>query len=444
MTEPRIPLHSIEAEMSVLGSMLLSQKATDEAIEILVATDFFRPAHQTIFESMSRLSRSRIEIDVITLRNDLTEHGQIANCGGSDYLLQIAEYVPSIANCKHYCQIVQDKATMRRLDESARQILDLIHNPEIEGVEDRISKAEETLLGVRSKKGKATFNSLDQILREFMNDIDSGMETGKVEGRIPTGFYQLDKLIKGIGAGELIIVAGRPAMAKTSIALQLAIQTARQGVPVAIWSAEMTERKIAERLVSSESELSASIFHEVIKNEFDYQEVSSAMEALHKLPISISDRTPNPEDMLNQAKIFQREHGGKHCLFITDYAQLIAKRQRGETTNDAVARTSAACLAIAKDLNCTHVVLSQLSRECEKRDNKRPTLSDLRDSGAIEQDAHIVLGLYRNEYYQAKSNGRAETDLHEAEVICLKNRGGATGTAYLLFEPALTRFRNKS
>lgn len=441
MSEPRIPLWSVEAEMSAIGSMILAQRAAEELIGLLDESDFYRPAHRMFFSALRHLLATKQEIDVVTLRTVLIERKQLADVGGVDYLLQLAEYVPSAANAKYYAQIVSDKASMRKLEQAARDILDVVHDSELEGADDRLQKAGEILDLARRRKNQDSIVSLADHIKALSKEVDHVLETGEVFNGCSTGFATIDEIILGLFPGDYIIVGARPSMGKTAFATQLAINVAKAGTPVLIFSAEMSSKALTKRIVSSASGNSPSIYRDPSKLEKQYEQITKAMDEANSLPIYVDESTEiNLDNMAFKCKEIQRMHGGVQCLFIVDYLQHIVRVKKGETKNDATERTSRALQQIAKNLNSTFVALAQLSRGIEKREDKRPALDDLRDSGGIEQDADIVAFLFRPEYYESKKENRPEFFESSAEFIVRKQRNGPLATAHLAFRPSQTKF----
>ena len=443
-SSPRIPLHSIEAEMSVLGSMLLAQRAAEEIVTILSEDDFFRPAHQIIFRALRQLITSHKEIDIVTLRTELTERAVLNDVGGVDYLLQLAEYVPSAANAKYYAQIVLDKATMRRLELAGRNIISIVH--------DRIDKAEQEVFEVGRKQLGKYFQHVSNLAKEFFVDVDRIVETGKPMFGLPTGFIDLDKITSGLYPGDFVIIGARPAMGKTSLVLDLALNVAmgrgREGKrgAVAFFSLEMSSIQLVRRMVSMISGVSMGVLKsEKGLSEKQYLALADACENLYSLPIFIDDGSDiSPMEMRGKCRRLKAEHGLE--LVVVDYLQLMRGSRRTENRVQEISEIARACKSMAKELEVPVIALSQLSRAVEGREDKRPQLSDIRESGSIEAEADLVMLLYRDSYYKAKEEHRQENenydDVQEAEVIVAKHRNGPVGKVMLGFQPAYARYRN--
>lgn len=436
----KVPLHSIEAEMSLLGSMLLHGKVMPEIDAIVSVEDFFRPAHQLIFKAVQDCGK--FGVDIVTLKNKLNERNQLNDCGGTDYLIQLAEYVPAISNAEYYAKIVAEKAVLRRLESATGEIQNIIHDPEIDGIDDRVSRSIQAIEVATNRKQLNDFSTLGSYVMKASNSLDKMMEGGTTETGIPTTFEGLDEIITGLLPGDFILVGARPSMGKTALGVQLAISSAKMGNPSAIYSAEMTGEKLTKRLIAQIAGYSVSIFNRPPENDKIASDLADAMDEIYSLPVGIDESSElNPDTMFAQCKAFQKSHGGGHCVFVLDYLQYITQPRKGENQNDATTRVSRICKKIAKSLGCTFIALCQLSRDCEKREDKRPQLSDLRDSGSLEQDADIVAFIYRDEYYRAKKEGRTnEAYQSEAELLVRKNRNGPLGIVTLAFRPSQTKF----
>lgn len=450
--EPRIPLYSIEAEMSVLGSMILAQRAAEEIVTILNEDDFFRPAHQIVFRAIRQLVTNHKEIDLVTLRTELQERAMLIEVGGIDYLLQVAEYVPSAANAKFYAQIVLDKATMRRLELAGRNIVDIVHNPELEGADERIDLAEREVFEVGRKQLGKYFQHVSGLAKEFFVDVDRIIETGKPMFGLPTGFVDLDKITTGFYPGDFVIIGARPAMGKTSLVLDMALNIAlgrgREGKrgSVAVFSLEMSSIQLVRRMVSMISGTSMSVLKsDKGLSEKQYMSLADACETLYSLPIYIDDGSDiSPMEMRGKCRRLKAEHGLD--LVVIDYLQLMKGSKRTENRVQEISEIARSCKSMAKELEIPVIALSQLSRAVESRDDKRPQLSDIRESGSIEAEADMVMLLYRDSYYKAKEEHKPEIgsmdEVQEAEVIIAKHRNGPVGKVMLGFQPAFARYRN--
>lgn len=447
-----IPLYSLEAEMSTLGSMLLSERAAEETVTILDEADFYRPAHRLIYKAMRQLIASHKPIDFLTLKEELMVRGNLADVGGEDYLLQIAEYTPSPANSGYYAKIVLDKATLRRLDDAGHQIRGLVHRSDGEDADDKVDRAEQLIFDVGSKSLGKYFEPVRKLAKEFFIDIDNVFETGEPMWGRMTGFHDLDRMTTGHYAGDLVIVGARPAMGKTSLALDIALNVAQDLVreekrgSVAIFSMEMSSMQIVRRMASMLSGVSAGVLkQEKPISDYQYQQLADACEALYSMPIYIDDASDlTPLEMRGKCRRLKAEHG--LTLVMVDYLQLMRGSRRTENRVQEISEIARACKAMAKELQVPVIALSQLSRAVEGREDKRPQLSDIRESGSIEAEADLVMLLYRDSYYQAKEEHRPEIEnydeVQQAEIIIAKHRNGPTGKVMLGFQPAYARYRN--
>ncbi len=452
-SNPRMPLYSIEAEMSVLGSMILSTRAAEQLVTTLTEDEFYRPAHRLIFRAIRQLVSNHKEIDLVTLRAELVERGNLADVGGIDFLIEIAEYVPSAANAMDYAGIVRDRATLRRLEESAAKIIEIVHNPDEGNASDKVDSAERVIFEVGKRQLGNYFTSVASLSKEFFVDVDTIVETGKPMQGLFSGFYDLDRLTTGFYPGDFVIVGARPAMGKTSLVLDFAANVARglgrqdgKKGTVAIFSLEMSGIQLVRRMVSMISGISMG----ALKSEKglsldDYQRLADGCETLHELPIFIDDGSDiTPLEMRGKLRRLKAEHGLD--LVIIDYLQLMRGSRRTENRVQEISEIARSCKSMAKELGCPVVALSQLSRAVENRDDKRPQLSDIRESGSIEAEADLVALLYRDSYYKAKEEHRPEVEnyeeVQEAEIIIAKHRNGPTGKVILGFQPAFARYRN--
>lgn len=438
--------------MSVLGSMILSQRAAEEIVTILNEDDFYRPAHQIIFRAIRQLVTNHKEIDIVTLRAELIERAMLVEVGGIDYLLQVAEYVPSAANAKNYADIVLAKASMRRLELAGRTIVDIVHDPEIEDIDERIDRAEREIFEVGRKQLGKYFQHVSSLSKEFFVDVDRIIETGKPMFGLPTGFTDLDRMTTGFYPGDFIIIGARPAMGKTSLVLDFALNVAmgrgREGKrgTVAVFSLEMSSIQLTRRMVSMLSGISMGVLKsDKGLSEKQYLALADGCETLYSMPIYIDDGSDiSPMEMRGKCRRLKAEHGLD--LVIIDYLQLMRGTKRTENRVQEISEIARACKSMAKELEIPVIALSQLSRAVESRDDKRPQLSDIRESGSIEAEADMVMLLYRDSYYKAKEEHRPEIDnydeVQEAEVIIAKHRNGPVGKVMLGFQPAFARYRN--
>ena len=444
-----IEMHSIEAEMSALGAMLLSpDRAAEDVGEILTCEDFYQPSHGLIFQSMRRLMSKRVPIDVVTLEDDLKMHGALADSGGANYLLELANYTPSASNSNDYAKIVKDKSTLRRLDASAREVLRLIHDEEITDVTDKVEKAERLMFEVGRSQTLTAWKSSRELAKEFFVELDAIVEDGIPMQGQKVGFYDLDDVTSGFYPGDLVVVGARPAMGKTSLALDFAVNVAteyegKEGA-TAIFSIEMSEKQLIRRMASMLSGVSMSCLKTGKVSDDDYRRLSNACETLYSVQLHIDDSSDiTIQQMRGRCRRLMAQHG-KLNLIIVDYLQLVKPWKRTGDPVYELGDISRGLKQLGKEFLCPVVALAQLNRGVESRDNKRPSLSDIKGSGSIEAESDIVLLLYRESYYKPKDEcwTTSADDMEEAEIIIAKHRNGRTGTVKLGFQPAYTRYRN--
>jgi replicative DNA helicase len=428
----RAPPQSPEAELSVLGAVLIHPDAIAKAAEILSPDDFYQDPHQVIFETAIDLFNRAVPVDVVTVGEALRQNNQIDRVGGMAYLMELAALVPTAAHVEYYANLVKESATLRRLITTATRVVTEAYKGE-QSARDLLDWAQQELFQI-TQVGHRDVVRLHDVLLETFARLDSLYENkGKLVG-IPTGFPDLDRLTAGFQRSDLIIVAARPSMGKTMLCLNLARHVAvREKVPVAIFSLEMSREQLALRLLSAESELPA---HRLRTGELDshmWAQLSDALGVLSEAPIFIDD-TPGLSATELRAKARQLKVQHHIGLVIIDYMQLMQGR-RAENRQQEISEISRSLKALARELDVPVVALSQLSRAVESRTDKRPMLSDLRESGAIEQDADIVAFLYREDYY-SKDVERPEM----TELIIAKQRNGPTGTIPLLFKKEIGKF----
>lgn len=440
-----IPPHSIEAEMCVLGSMFLSEQACEVVRDLLSEHDFYRPAHRTIFRAVVSLLDQSRTVDLVTVSNLLGERDQLQQVGGQDYLIQIAEAVPSAAAAADYAKIVHEKATLRRLEQTGHEIIQLVHDPERE-LEDKVDRAEQLVHLVGRRKDEKKYSTVQDEAREFRKALDELYESGKpILGR-PSGLIDLDAITGGLYGGDMVIVAARPAMGKTSLVLGMGANVAaqRQGA-VMVFSLEMTAQQLVRRLVSSRSQISMGVLKKPNLSDQNYDRLLDACEELYDIPMVIDDKSDiTPFEMRSKCRRVRSEHG--LSLVIVDYLQLMRGSRKTENRVQEVGEIARSLKGLAKELNVPVIALSQLSRTVEQRPDKRPMLSDIRESGSIEAEADLVMFIYRDSYYRAKEEGLEQDynpeSVEEAELIIAKHRNGPTGKVIVGFQPAFARFVN--
>ncbi len=440
-----VPMHSLEAEMSALGSMMLSERAAEDVVNTLDENDFYRPAHREVFKAMRQILQTGRPIDIVTVKDELIARDTLGAAGGLDYLVQVMQSVPSAANAAHYANIVKDKATLRQLDEAGRTIGDIARSPDGD-VDEKVNEAEQVILGVGSHRLGKDFYPIRTLAKEFFVDVDNIIETGKAIAGVPSGFYDLDDKTTGFYAGDLTIVAARPSMGKTALALNFALNVARQDVGnVAIFSLEMGANQLVRRFASMLSGVPSQALRRPNLSHEDYRKLADACEILYGLPISVDD-TSDISAFEMRGKCRRLKQDGGLAMIVVDYLQLMRGHRRSENRVQEISDIVRALKALAKELQVPVVALSQLNRSVESREDKRPQLSDIRESGSIEAEADVVMMIYREAYYKAKEfDGHQpyEPDrVDESEIIIAKHRNGPTGKVLLGFQQTYARFLN--
>lgn len=443
--EDLLPLHNLEAEMSTLGAMILKEQAAEAVFGILTDDDFFFPAHREIFKAIQQLSTAGKAVELLTVKNELLERGKLSEVGGEDYLIQVAEAVPSAANAVHYARIVLDKATLRRLDNAGHEITRIVRDPEIE-TDDKLDTSENLIFAVGNQRLGKDFLNLRGLAKEFMVDMDTLVETGEPILGVPSGFYDLDGMTSGFYGGDFIIVAGRPSMGKTSLVLKIALNVARREPGnVAFFSLEMSGKQLARRFASMISGISGSVLKKTDLNADAYRRLADACELMYELPIYIDESSDvNGLEMRGKCRRLKRDGG--LSLVVVDYLQLMRGNRKTENRVQEISDIARSLKGLAKELDVPVIALSQLNRSVETRENKRPQLADIRESGSIEAEADLVMFIYRDDYYKAREHPEeANTDPERtevAEVIIAKHRNGPIGTVKLAFQPSYANFEN--
>ena len=440
MSEPmidRVPPHNREAEQSVIGAIFLEPQALITASEILLADDFYINAHKMIFETMLRLSDQGKAIDVVTVTEELSAKKEIEDVGGLSYLLELANAVPTAANVAHYAKIVEEKALLRRLIRVATKIVEDGYTREDE-VEALLGEAEKKMMEVANRKNAGDFKHVKDVLVETFDNIEQlQSQKGEVTG-IPTGFRDLDNITAGFQRNDLIIVAARPSVGKTAFALNVAQSVAVQAREnVAIFSLEMGAEQLVMRMLCAEGNIDAQVLRTGALTTEDWGKLTMAMGSLSNSGIFIDD---TPGVRINEIRAKCRRLAQEHGLgmILIDYLQLIqGSGKPGENRQQEVSEISRSLKGLARELKVPVIALSQLSRGVEQRQDKRPMMSDLRESGSIEQDADIVAFLYRDDYYDKESENK-----NMIEIIIAKQRNGPTGTVTLAFKKEFNKFIN--
>jgi replicative DNA helicase len=433
----KVPPHSIEAEESVIGGVLLDNAALDRALETLVPEDFYREAHRKILRAIIDLNARNEPVDLITLTDALKSRNELQEIGGAAYLAELTERVPTAANVGYYARIIKEKAILRQLIQTTTDIALQSYEPQPD-VERFLDDAEHRMYEIAERKARPSFFRLSEIVVESMKAVEQLYERREMVTGVPTGFLDLDRKTAGLQPADLIIIAGRPSMGKTALALNLAQYAALEaGTGAAIFSLEMSKEQLVLRMLCSEARVDLSKMRAGFAAERDYPRLAIAAERLSEAPIYIDD-TPALSilELRAKARRLKRDREAKLGLIIVDYLQLM----RGPDTDSReqeISAISRSLKALAKELSLPVVALSQLNRQVEQRSEKKPVMADLRESGAIEQDADVIMFLYRPCVYDPKNH-----DEREAEVIIGKQRNGPVGTVPLTFFSEYTRFES--
>ncbi|MEX0887601.1 MAG: replicative DNA helicase [Phycisphaeraceae bacterium] len=438
----KLPPHALEAEAAVLGSMILDWRVVGDVVEILKgADDFYKPAHAAIYESLVELYDKHQSIDIVQLNQKLKDKQQLDDIGGVEYLMELAESVPSATSAGYYARIVREKAVVRKLIEASGNILYECYNS-AEPASDLLDRAERDIFELAEARIEQNASALSDLLQETFDRLqaDDGTHVTGVE----TGFFELDEMTNGLQPGELIIVAARPSMGKTAFALNIAEHVAAVGGQAsAVFSMEMSRQQLAQRLLCSRSGVDAHKLRRNLLSQDDFGRLSMAVGSLSEAPLYIDD-TPGLTLLELRAKSRRLASRQQIKVVFVDYLQLMSA-PGSESRQQEVSNISRGLKGLARELSVPVVCLSQLNRQAESREGHRPRMSDLRESGSIEQDADVVMMLHRESYYH---RGEAEWEqanperVNDAEVIIAKQRNGPTGTVQLLFDGATTRFKN--
>lgn len=431
----RVPPNNLDAERSVLGAMMQDHEALSLAIEALRAEDFYHPANRELFDAMHRLQSAGQPVDIVTVDEELTRRGTLEGVGGIQYVVDISRYVPTTANARAYIQIVAEKATLRRLIHAGDEIVQASYAQQ-EPMADILGRAEKSIFDIVMRRTEgSTLVHIADILPDTYQRIETlSRLKGAIDG-VPTGFVDLDNLLTGLHGGELVLVGARPSMGKTSFGMNvLSYASVMAGKTVAAFSLEMPRDQLAMRLLCADARVDMqSVRHGTLRDE-DWLSLSRALGPIAAANLYIDDTSGiTPSQLRSRCRRLKIERGLD--LVMVDYIQLMASDGRAENRQNEVSEISRALKGIAKELNVPVLALAQLSRAGAQRSDKRPILSDLRDSGAIEQDADVVMFLHREEYYDPNTE-----DKNIAEVIVAKQRNGPLGTIKLAWLGQYTRF----
>ncbi|MCH7508557.1 MAG: replicative DNA helicase [Proteobacteria bacterium] len=435
----RLPPHSVEAEQSILGGLMLDNSGWDRIADLLHGGDFYRRDHQLIFEAIGALSEKSIPSDAVTVSEHLEKCSQLDDAGGLAYIASLARDTPSAANIKAYAEIVRERSMLRELIRVGGEIAGSAHANDGRGATDLVDEAERKVFEIaeRGQRAGTGFIGLRKILPGVIDRLDElSHSEGDITG-VATGFQKFDALTAGLHGGELIIIAGRPSMGKTTLAMNIAENAAIAGkVPTAIFSMEMSAEQLAFRMIGSIGRVNQSNLRTGRFSDEDWTRINSAVAIMSQAPIFIDD-TPalSPTEIRSRARRLKREHG--LGLIIVDYLQLMGVAGTRENRATEISEISRSLKALAKELNVPIVALSQLNRGVEQRTDKRPVMSDLRESGAIEQDADLIVFIYREEVYDPDTPRKGVAD-----IIIAKQRNGPIGDFHLTFLGEYTRFEN--
>ena len=437
----RIPPNSVEAESSVLGGLLLDNGAWDRVGDLLVDGDFYRYEHKLIYAAVGALINASKPADVITVFEHLQSQGKADEVGGLTYLNSLAQYVPSASNIRRYAEIVRERSILRKLVSASDEIATNAFNPQGKSVATILDEAEQKIfnIGEEGSRMKQGFQAMDALVVELLDRVQEMAENPNDITGVPTGFYDLDKMTSGFQAGDLIVLAARPSMGKTALAINIAEHVAlNEELPVAVFSMEMGASQLAVRIVGSIGRIDQGRLRTGKLHDDEWPRLTEAIEKLRNISLHI-DETPGltPSELRANARRLARQCG-KLGLIVVDYLQLMSgSHSDGENRATELGEISRGLKMLAKELQCPVIALSQLNRSVETRTDKRPMMSDLRESGAIEQDADVIMFIYRDDYYHKDSK-----EPGVAEVIIGKQRNGPTGTVKLAFLKPITKFES--
>ncbi|MDR7097488.1 replicative DNA helicase [Hydrogenophaga laconesensis] len=435
--------HSLQAEQSLLGALLMNNRMHDHIDGVLDEHDFYRHEHRIVFVALVELITSGREGDVVTVYEHLVAKGLAQGIGGIPFLNTLAQYVPSVANIRRYAEIIREQAVLRKLLIASAEISDSVFNREGREVDVLIDEAEQKIFGIGEEGGQRATGpvAMSKLIMSVMDRVQARSEAQSDVTGIATGFRDIDRMTAGMQEGDLIVIAARPSIGKTAFAVNIAEHVARiQKLPVVIFSLEMGANQLADRLTCSMGRIDASRFRTGKLTDEDWLRFSEAAEEMARMPLHIDETVSiTPSLIRSNSRRLAREHG-KLGLIVIDYLQLMSSNAGAHAENRAteLADISRGLKMLAKELRCPVIALSQLNRSVEARVDKRPMMSDIRESGAIEQDADTIMFLYRDEYYSKD----ACEEPGVAEVIIGKQRNGPTGTVKLAFISSLTRFES--
>lgn len=436
----KVPPHSMEAEQSVLGGLMLDNNAWDTVSEVVLDDNFYRQEHRKIYRTMRKLVNDGNPIDVVTLSEELDRTGDLEGAGGLDYLIELAKNTPSASNIRAYSEIVRDRSLLRQMISAANEIADDAFNPDGKTSEEILNSAEQKIFQIaEDRPNQGGPEGVNELLKKAVDRIDTLFNSDGDMTGVTTGFDDLDAKTAGLQPSDLIIVAARPSMGKTTFAMNL-VENAlmASNKPVLVFSLEMPAEQLMTRMLSSLGRIDQTRVRTGSLEEEDWPKLTTAVNMMRDKPLFIDDQAGiSPNELRTRARRIVREHGPLSLIMI-DYLQLMQMKTPGiESRTQEISEISRSLKAIAKELECPVVALSQLNRTLEQRPNKRPVNSDLRESGAIEQDADVIMFIYRDEVYNEDSEHKGV-----AEIIIGKQRNGPIGTSRLAFIGKYTKFEN--
>ncbi|HOO40427.1 MAG TPA: replicative DNA helicase [Syntrophales bacterium] len=434
----KVPPQNMEAEQSVLGGILLENQSLNAVLEIMTGADFYSEGHRKIFDAIADLSDRGEPSDLITLSSLLKDRGQLDQVGGMVYLASLVDGVPSAANIAYYARIVKEKAILRSLIATATEILQKTYNAGSD-VDSVLDQAEQAIFEISENKIRPSFYTIREVVKDNFKELERLAERKDLITGVPTGFDKLDEITSGLQRSDLIIIAGRPSMGKTAFALNIAQNAAlKSGVPVAVFSLEMAKEQLVFRMLSAEARVDSQRLRKGFLGETDWKKLVKASSDLSEAPIYIDD-SAGITVLEMKAKSRRLKADAGLGLIILDYLQLMKGGAYKESREQEISEISRSLKGLAKELSVPVIALSQLNRKVEDRTNRRPQMADLRESGAIEQDADVIAFIYRDEVYNRSEDN---PDKGIAEIIIGKQRNGPTGTVKLAFLEKYTSFEN--
>ena len=432
ITSGRVPPHSVESEESVLGSILLSSESANEVMDKLEADDFYVPAHQAIFRAITNLYNANRPIDAITITEELRRTNELERVGGVSYVTRLLDIVPSAANIEYYAGIVEEHSQRRHLLRAGSSIHDLSFKLE-EEISSVLDRAEQTVLAVAGRKVGDGMSQLGGLFNPILEELETLESMGSEVTGLSTGFRDLDRKLTGLHPANLVIIAARPAMGKSALTANIAMNVAMSGGSVAMFSLEMAKEEVAQRMLCSLARIDSMKLRTGKIGDAAWPRLTDAAGRLYDAPIFVDDSpVVTVTDIRAKCRRLKRQHG--LALIVVDYMQLMQGSSR-ENRQQEIAEISRSLKNLARELEVPIIAVSQLNRNLESREDKRPRLGDLRESGSLEQDADVVIFIYRDEYYDEQSDKRGI-----AEVAIAKHRAGSTGIVEMTFMPEFTRF----